>query len=380
VPPMDLGARLRRFRDWAELTQEEVAEHLEVSREALSYWENGRREPSLSQLEILARVYGCRLIDLVGEPAEVREAACPFPSGLSPRNRELMAHFHKLLDAYAELSAKLRKTPPPVLLGRCSRRSCRALDPAMLAGMVLRQLGVEGPIADLPALLEPWGFHVFRLPLGRDLRQDISGALLTHKEIGCGILVNLDMTPGRQLFTIAHELAHAVLEPEAIQVVCRGAVKDENERRADRFAGEFLVQSHALKRVLAQIGERSPVDKFSTAARLCRYFNVSYMTILCRLREEHLLDRTLARLFEKPDLIAEAAPWRCKSPIDDRVPAGFREAVMMAISRGDISRGAVAELLQVEDDEIPTCETTGDVTPLAKELEEVLAMNAASVT
>jgi Zn-dependent peptidase ImmA (M78 family)/transcriptional regulator with XRE-family HTH domain len=377
---MDLGARLRRFRDWAELTQEEVAEHLGVGREALSYWENGRREPSLSQLEILARVYGCRLIDLVGEPAEVREAVRPFPSGLSPRNREVMAHFHELLDAYAELSARLRKAPPPVLLGSISRHSCRALDPAMLAGMVLRQLGVEGPLADLSTLLEPWGFCVFRLPLGRDLRQDISGALLSHKEVGYGILVNLDMTPGRQLFTVAHELAHAVLEPGATQIVCCGAVKDENERRADRFAGEFLVQSHALKRVLAQIGEPSPVDKFSTAARLCRYFNVSYMTILRRLREERLLGGTLARLLEKPDLIAEAAPWTSRSPIDDRVPAGFREAVMMAISHGDMSRGAVAELLQVEDDDIPTCETTGDVTPLAKELEEALAMNAASVT
>ncbi|NMB20972.1 MAG: helix-turn-helix transcriptional regulator, partial [Firmicutes bacterium] len=38
-----LGARLRHARERAELTQDEVAEYLKVSRGQISYYENGRR-------------------------------------------------------------------------------------------------------------------------------------------------------------------------------------------------------------------------------------------------------------------------------------------------------------------------------------------------
>ena len=55
-----LGSRLRQAREFAEYTQQEIADLLGVVRETVSYWENERRLPSAVQLARLAEAYGRR--------------------------------------------------------------------------------------------------------------------------------------------------------------------------------------------------------------------------------------------------------------------------------------------------------------------------------
>ena len=47
------------------MTQEFVAEHLGVSRQAVSKWENGTSDPSTSNLLSLAKLYGIDAADLL---------------------------------------------------------------------------------------------------------------------------------------------------------------------------------------------------------------------------------------------------------------------------------------------------------------------------
>ena len=47
------------------MTQEQVAEAVGVSRQAVSKWENGTAEPSTSNLLALARLYGVDLNELL---------------------------------------------------------------------------------------------------------------------------------------------------------------------------------------------------------------------------------------------------------------------------------------------------------------------------
>lgn len=49
---------LKEMRKLAGLTQEELAEKVGVSRVELSYWENGRRTPTLSNLRSLINTLG----------------------------------------------------------------------------------------------------------------------------------------------------------------------------------------------------------------------------------------------------------------------------------------------------------------------------------
>lgn len=53
-----LGEALKEQRIRCKMTQEFVAEHLGVSRQAVSKWENGSSDPSTSNLLALARLYG----------------------------------------------------------------------------------------------------------------------------------------------------------------------------------------------------------------------------------------------------------------------------------------------------------------------------------
>ena len=53
-----LGEMLKDCRIQNHMTQEFVAEHLGVSRQAVSKWENGTSDPSTSNLLALAKLYG----------------------------------------------------------------------------------------------------------------------------------------------------------------------------------------------------------------------------------------------------------------------------------------------------------------------------------
>ena len=62
-----LGEVLRAHRERCKMTQELVAEKLGVSRQAVSKWEQGKTEPSTTNLVKLARLYGVDPADLLRE-------------------------------------------------------------------------------------------------------------------------------------------------------------------------------------------------------------------------------------------------------------------------------------------------------------------------
>ena len=55
---MTLGTKLKHTREELKLTQQNVADRLNIKREQISYFENGGREVSLSLLSKLAEIYG----------------------------------------------------------------------------------------------------------------------------------------------------------------------------------------------------------------------------------------------------------------------------------------------------------------------------------
>ena len=60
-----LGEVLKDHRTRCSMTQEFVAESLNVSRQAVSKWENGTADPSTSNLLKLAKLYGISPEDLI---------------------------------------------------------------------------------------------------------------------------------------------------------------------------------------------------------------------------------------------------------------------------------------------------------------------------
>lgn len=59
-----LGENIRRFRKMMNLTQEELAEKIGVTYQAVSKWENAQSAPDVSFLPLLADLFGCNIDDL----------------------------------------------------------------------------------------------------------------------------------------------------------------------------------------------------------------------------------------------------------------------------------------------------------------------------
>lgn len=69
---MGFGETLRRLREDAGMTQEDVANRLGISGQAVGAWENGRSRPRLEKLNQLARLLGVDASDLV----DMRDVCC----------------------------------------------------------------------------------------------------------------------------------------------------------------------------------------------------------------------------------------------------------------------------------------------------------------
>ena len=76
---MELNQKLSQLRKGKGLTQLELAEALNVSRQAVSRWEVGTAVPTLDNLIFLSRLYGVPLDDLIqsGAPAPAAPAEAP---------------------------------------------------------------------------------------------------------------------------------------------------------------------------------------------------------------------------------------------------------------------------------------------------------------
>ncbi len=66
---MTLGNRIKANRQRLGLSQDALAERLDVSRQAVTKWESGKAMPSTERLLLLAEVFGCSLDELTGAKA-----------------------------------------------------------------------------------------------------------------------------------------------------------------------------------------------------------------------------------------------------------------------------------------------------------------------
>ena len=96
---MDFNEKLQSLRKARQLTQEELAEAIFVSRTAVSKWESGRGYPSIDSLKELSRFFRVSIDELIG-PDEIVAAAEDDRSSFAKKSAVL---FCGLLDALTSL-------------------------------------------------------------------------------------------------------------------------------------------------------------------------------------------------------------------------------------------------------------------------------------
>jgi len=366
------GRALARARERVGLSQEAVARAIGTNRVLLSYYESGQRQPPLALVMALARLYGMSTDELLGrtdrgsetaEEAELLYRAAPVR--LSQQSRAGIYRFLRLVGAYVELIREVGGEPP----GRGASPLAPAAPQAgrreakRLAREFRRYVGLDaGPIDDLFRLVDE-EVLIFRLALGVDIERAPSGFFYNHPQAGFCIVVNSDMTLGRQVFTLAHELAHAFFHSQNRDVVISmpgGRV--DPERFADMFAGELLVPEDALRGAIDDLQAWERVADPIVVIHLQRHFGVSYAALLVRLRQEGFLGQTeydalagissstLARHLGYPVNPADLGEYRL-APLD-RFPDRMLRLVRVAVEQEKVTLGDAAETLGVSVEDI----------------------------
>ena len=60
-----IGKNIKKNRSQKGITQDQLAEHLNVTRQAVSNWENGKTQPDIETLTAIAAYFGISVEDLI---------------------------------------------------------------------------------------------------------------------------------------------------------------------------------------------------------------------------------------------------------------------------------------------------------------------------
>lgn len=76
---MEIQDIIKKLREKNHLTQEQMAERLLVSRQAVSRWENGETQPDTESLKLLLKEFNVSINTLLGTPRQLICQCCGMP-------------------------------------------------------------------------------------------------------------------------------------------------------------------------------------------------------------------------------------------------------------------------------------------------------------
>jgi transcriptional regulator with XRE-family HTH domain len=368
----EIGGKLRAIRERASLTQEAAAKAAGVSRVVLAYYETGRRQVPLTVATTLARLYGTSLEILLDDGERTHTdidvsgvLARAAPCELSDQAKAGLRLFELRLGYYVDLATKMGKSlPGPGHSPLASPGIMTVKEAGGAARDLRRHLNFGGEA--IPDLFQALEDHIliWRLPLGDDLEQVPSGLFYNHPRAGFCIAVNSRLTLDRQIFALAHELAHAYFHSGGASVVVSMAGTDQDrERFADVFASEFLVPGYELRRIAKEIALPRELVNPTTVIRLQRRFGVSFATLRARLLEEKMITQAGSDALEgaSPRQLAATLGLPPVHPADleefDLHPLAaqpIRALILVreALAEEAITRGRAADILGTSTEEI----------------------------
>jgi Zn-dependent peptidase ImmA (M78 family)/DNA-binding XRE family transcriptional regulator len=340
-----IGNRIKLAREAYGWSLRELEEQIGglVSAQAIGKYERNEMMPSSKVLLALAAALEVTPDFLLSEK-EIELEAVDFRKVPATGARDERSVEAQVLDA-AERYLELESLFPDTILKwrrpHAAEFKIRKVEDAEEAAEKLRKLWKLGiaPIDSVTELLEDQGIKVIALSLPEAVSGSKAYARPADGEPFAMIVVNQNHNGERQRFTLAHELAHLVLDWEA-------ASDKENEKAADWFAGAFLVARGMVEKV---IGRSRSAITFGELEAVKRVFKVSLASLVVRLRQLGIITKTLygeiwGMLIQR-GLNSPGA--REPDPIPAEVPFRAHRLAFRAIAEQVISESKAAELLNV---------------------------------
>jgi Zn-dependent peptidase ImmA (M78 family)/transcriptional regulator with XRE-family HTH domain len=388
VTQQELGQRIagaRRDRGW---TQAELAARVGLTQTVVSRIETGARAVGSLELAELAEALGVSVLDLLraGQRPMLAIAARlgrfrdPGAVDRALRRAQTLTRLDELLDSV--LDAPSGEPPPRLGAGRARdgpdgepgpprpggavrgpaaepappRLGGAGRGPAVdqgrrLAGEVRRELGLgDGPVARFPELLE----ERFQLDVDLSPLPEAVDGLCVSVGARALILVGSGKPSSRQRFTLAHELAHYLVDDlDPLYVDERGVrARSVAEMRANAFAAHLLMPEPGVRAAI-----EGTADDAERAVRVALTFGTSVSAAAYQLGNLGLLPEAVRdRLVDagaKPLLMRYALPsdWQQDESGRGRVrpPARLYARATLAFRRGLIGLEPIVDLLRHPD-------------------------------
>ena len=338
-----IGRRLQLARRAAGMSLRDLEAKVDkiVSAQALSKYERDEMMPGSDVLAALGRTLGVSESYLLGQNDLTLESVEFRKNMITSKKEEaaIKASVLNEVERYLEIEEFVGVESANWARPQGSPYRVDEFADAELAAGRLRlawNLGSD-PIPNLTEFLEERGIKVIPLKLG----ESVSGLMcLARRSKGADVpivIVNQEDTGERQRFTLAHELAHHVLQaPEGAK----------GEKLAHRFASAFLMPAETLWR---EVGKHRESISIGELFELKALFKTSIQAITYRLKDLQIIGEPLLKsLFEEYVRRGwRTPPFAEPGAILAERPERFTRLCYRAISEGAISEAKGAELLGI---------------------------------
>lgn len=349
---MALGERLRFARERAGLSGACVKERTGVGESSLSEFENGKREPSLSQLQKLAQIYERSVTFFLEDGAIETEPVVVWRLKPECDAQPIEVKFLRLCRQYHNLESwtgEHATVTLPVL--RDHPKNFGFDDAEELSKQVRRdlQLGDRPAQCLLPVLEEACGVKVFHL----EFEPSGTAASALSPLFGAAILLNAKNARWRRNFDLAHELFHLLtwqaFHPQgSTATVC----SEMEEKLANSFASNLLMPSEPFRTAIHSRVNNDGIS-YTSLFDVAREFDVSIESVMWRM---HFLYRDKSKSDDTKRDVELAK--RLSPLLEDRSnakphewPARYRSLAIKALHRGDLAIGRFAEYLNMSRQE-----------------------------
>lgn len=340
---MSLGSRLKFARDAVGLTLKQVEDQTNFGVSSLSEWENECREPSLSQLTRLSKLYRRSTSFFLEEgepPRDVvlwREKPAEQAEDVERQLVQLAEFYHRLETCCGD------PRPANLKTAQLPAAPLSFVDAERLAHdfRTKHSLGERPGNLLLRVLEEVCHVKVFHLPF----EPTGTAACSQSERFGAAILLNSRNVRWRRNFDVAHELFH-LLTWDVFRVGEHIHVPSaEEEKLANVFAGRLLMPPEALKLAVYEQRQRKQSLDFDDLFEIARQFDVSVQALLYQMSDARLIARERVR----PTLTALSAKldfWdRSQGDAPSTRPLRFEALAREALEKGLISTGKFAEYM-----------------------------------
>jgi len=344
-----IADRLSYARSRTGLTLTQVRKRSQIGESSVSEFENGRREPSLSQLQALAAVYHRSVAFFLVE-GEIPQETVLWREKPSEGGKDIETTFLRLCEQYRNLEIWTDEVMPqrlPAASG--TAESLGYMQAEGLAKSIRDQLelGDRPALSLLLALEEECGVKVFHL----DFEPTGTAASARSETFGDATLLNARNVRWRRNYDLAHELFHLLTwsifrggAPRETSV----AASEQEEQLANCFASHLLMPAEAMR---AAFGEKVRDGKlrFADVYDIARQFDVSAEAVLWRLFSLKLLACT------RDDVYAIARRMTSSGGLyEERMdtkpmkwPERYKALAVRALHGGSVSIGRFAKYLEI---------------------------------